>query len=81
MNQLVTVQQGFLCTPLEGVWSMNLHGGLSDHPSTTFMLCTDMRYRPVRKRYKTNRRNKVVQKIQTGYLCIQSTGSKNNLIA
>lgn len=22
MNQLVTVQQGFLCTPLEGVWSL-----------------------------------------------------------
>lgn len=34
MNQLVTVQQGFLCTPLEGVWSLrntiNLHGGHSD---------------------------------------------------
>lgn len=46
LNQLVAVQQGFLCTPLEGVWSLrntiNLHGGHSDQLSTTFMLCADM---------------------------------------
>lgn len=46
MNQLVTVHQEFLCTPLDGVWFLrstrNLHGNLSDQLSTTIMLCTDM---------------------------------------
>lgn len=83
MNQLVTVQQGFLCTPLEGFWSLrntiNLHGGHSDQLSTTFMLCTDMHTEPD----ETSQRNKVVQKIQLGYLCVQSTGlkKKNNFLA
>lgn len=56
MNQLVTVQQGFLCTPLEGVQSLrntiNLHGGHSDQRSNTFILCTDMHTEVSRNRMK-----------------------------
>lgn len=80
MNQLVTVQQGFLCTPLEGVWSLlntiNFHGGHSDQLITTFMRCTDMHTELSRN--VMNQVGGIKLCIQLGYLCIQSTGSEKN---